>query len=334
MNGEGVAEMDQEDEVWASVLSGYYEISDKGRLRRAKPGPSTREGRLSKIRPGEAYFVSFEGRRFATRAAHLVAEAFIGPLDGKKVEFKDGDRKNFALSNLRLVPRDTGIYIKQTIDDAEVVVERPTTLDVPADVDPGVPADQVERFVNEAAGVPKREFEDQLEENGIPFAEDESVPAKPLEPEILEGLKVVKKTEPEAIEEPEVVEEPEPAESPRILGSRDYTEPRGVFVSEKALVAMLKFLENARRTAEQAVGMARQALSAAEHSASFVGDAEFVIRSMFQVDSEPLPEPKTGDNGKWSRNLAKESLKAVMKEGVDPGYQSMMDNLFKGDDDE
>lgn len=96
-------------ERWKECNDGNYEVSDAGRVRRARPGRGrTYVGRIMK--PTRLNFghlaVSFwiDGCRKPHLVHRLVAEAFIGPCpDGLEVNHKDGDPANNCVSNLEYV---------------------------------------------------------------------------------------------------------------------------------------------------------------------------------------------------------------------------------------
>lgn len=95
-------------EEWREVFDGYYEVSNLGNVRRAKPGISTFVGRpvLGVCGPSGYFQVQLQARDKKRRAYvhHLIAEAFIGPRpDGHVVNHIDSDRQNNALSNLEYV---------------------------------------------------------------------------------------------------------------------------------------------------------------------------------------------------------------------------------------
>ena len=94
-------------EIWKEVLKGYYEVSNLGRVRRARPGWGTYVGRLLKLTPRKDGYisVSLPGRK--TYGVHqLVAEAFIGPCPrGKEVNHKDTNKQNNDPSNLEYLTR-------------------------------------------------------------------------------------------------------------------------------------------------------------------------------------------------------------------------------------
>ena len=95
-------------EEWRPVLSGDYEVSDLGRVRRARPGRRTHAGRLMTpvLLPIGYYAVgpTVAGRNRQTYVHALVAEAFLGPRpDGASINHIDGDKTNNRRANLEYV---------------------------------------------------------------------------------------------------------------------------------------------------------------------------------------------------------------------------------------
>lgn len=76
-----------------------YKISNDGRVKSFKPSG---EKILSPGYKGKYPYVllSHNGKRKLRTIHSLVAEAFVGPAQGRKIQFKDGDRGNVTLSNL------------------------------------------------------------------------------------------------------------------------------------------------------------------------------------------------------------------------------------------
>jgi len=103
------------EEQWVTIAINIdYEVSDKGRIRRATSGQNTTAGKILKpIDKGNGYrrvslYGQHHGKPFPV--AHLVAEAFIGPrLPGKEINHKDGDKGNNSVSNLEYVSRAENI---------------------------------------------------------------------------------------------------------------------------------------------------------------------------------------------------------------------------------
>lgn len=101
-------------EEWRSIsaLDGYYEVSSLGRVRRAKPGPPSRVGKI--LRPalnrrGNYWQIATcIARVQRTHKVHqLVAEAFCGPRPSAKCEVNhiDGNRLNNRADNLEWTTR-------------------------------------------------------------------------------------------------------------------------------------------------------------------------------------------------------------------------------------
>ncbi len=94
-------------EEWREIHDGYYEVSNLGNVRRAKPGTATFVGRpvLPIISGGGYAQVALSGMT-ARRAYihHLVCEAFIGPRPaGAVVNHLDANKQNNCRSNLEYV---------------------------------------------------------------------------------------------------------------------------------------------------------------------------------------------------------------------------------------
>jgi len=92
-------------EKWHHFRKGYYEVSNFGRVRRAKPGINTWKGRLlkfdcdSKGYPHVTTFVKNVKKRHAIHV--LVARKFIGPIpSGMEVNHKDLNKGNPRFDNL------------------------------------------------------------------------------------------------------------------------------------------------------------------------------------------------------------------------------------------
>lgn len=95
-------------ERWRPVLSGFYEVSDAGRVRRLAPARNTHPGRALKLkinshgRPSLTY--SIRNKRGTIVVHQLVARAFIGACPpGHEVNHKDGDKTNNRADNLEYV---------------------------------------------------------------------------------------------------------------------------------------------------------------------------------------------------------------------------------------
>ena len=92
-------------ERWRSCHGGYYEVSDMGRVRRARPGLGTHVGRLLVPRPEPSGYIRMslrDGSNRRQRYAHvLVALAFLGPCpQGKEVNHINGIKTDNRLGNL------------------------------------------------------------------------------------------------------------------------------------------------------------------------------------------------------------------------------------------
>lgn len=95
-------------EEWRGLFDGFYEVSNLGRIRRAKSGSNTYVGKILKfwVRKDNRLGVRFCGNgAHENRQVHqVVAEAFIGPRPrGKEVNHKDGNCQNNMSSNLEYV---------------------------------------------------------------------------------------------------------------------------------------------------------------------------------------------------------------------------------------
>jgi len=92
-------------EIWKTCLHGYYEVSNKGRVRRARPGQGTWIGRLLKLKENEDGYLQ-AGPSIKSRVTHhfvhkLVAEAFLGKRpDEMEINHKDLNKKNNCDWNL------------------------------------------------------------------------------------------------------------------------------------------------------------------------------------------------------------------------------------------
>lgn len=99
-------------EEWKEIYNGYYKISNKGRLKRNKPGPGTYVGRILKPRYRTkdnmypSYILSIYGEHITREVHKLVSEAFIGPCPkGYDVNHIDGDKENPHANNLEYITR-------------------------------------------------------------------------------------------------------------------------------------------------------------------------------------------------------------------------------------
>lgn len=99
-------------EQWKPFRHGCYEISNLGRVRRAKPGRGTFVGKMLKlVVTGSGYIkvgASYNCRLKVYFIAPLVARKFIGPCpEGKEVNHKDCNKLNCRWDNLEyLTHRD------------------------------------------------------------------------------------------------------------------------------------------------------------------------------------------------------------------------------------
>lgn len=96
------------NETWKPWRNGDYEVSDLGRVRRARPGRRTFAGRMmTAIRMKIGYLMvgpTIDGRNVNTYVHEMVAECFIGPRpDGAEINHIDGDKSNARASNLEYV---------------------------------------------------------------------------------------------------------------------------------------------------------------------------------------------------------------------------------------
>lgn len=92
-------------EEWRDCGEGYYEVSDRGRVRRAKPGPGTHAGRMCKPRLDRYGYhkvtLCVGTGRVTAKVHRIVAEAFLGPCpDGMQVNHIDANKLNNTPSNL------------------------------------------------------------------------------------------------------------------------------------------------------------------------------------------------------------------------------------------
>jgi hypothetical protein len=95
----------------AEGYSDHYEVSDRGRVRRSAPGPSTRPGKIRALYSGPwgTYLVGLHahGTPRHVAMAPLVAEVFLPPkpFPGAVLKYRDGDRANCAAANLMWTTR-------------------------------------------------------------------------------------------------------------------------------------------------------------------------------------------------------------------------------------
>lgn len=101
------------DEQWKAIpeWEGWYEVSDRGRIRRVRPAQATQAGRILRTsanrRNGYVYVTLCRHGGNITRRVHiLLALAFIpNPENKPEVNHIDFDRANNAVSNLEWVTR-------------------------------------------------------------------------------------------------------------------------------------------------------------------------------------------------------------------------------------
>lgn len=97
------------DELWRPVVGyeGWYEVSNKGSVKRVMPGAGTRCRILKPYidtKGYHAYTLTINGRQKDHRAHRLVAYAWIENREGKPcINHKDSNRKNNVVSNLEWV---------------------------------------------------------------------------------------------------------------------------------------------------------------------------------------------------------------------------------------
>ena len=101
-----------EDEEWRLVVGWKkYEVSNRGRVRRAVGGSGAKADRILKLAMAPYGYLRaflsdrFGGRKLTPRPVHrLVYEAFVGLIPGdKQINHKDGDKANNDISNLEVV---------------------------------------------------------------------------------------------------------------------------------------------------------------------------------------------------------------------------------------
>lgn len=99
-------------EEWNPTVEfdGWYDVSNLGRMRRARPGIHTFDGKILKptINPGgyEIIGLSINSKRYYRSVHSLVATAFIGPYPkGMEINHIDGVKTNNHADNLEYVTR-------------------------------------------------------------------------------------------------------------------------------------------------------------------------------------------------------------------------------------
>ena len=95
-------------EEWKECMDGWYEVSDHGRVRRAKPGKTTRVGKILKGRTDlRGYLIVscfINGKTHTPRVHRLVSHAFLGPCpEGLQVNHIDGIKTNACSDNLEYI---------------------------------------------------------------------------------------------------------------------------------------------------------------------------------------------------------------------------------------
>lgn len=92
---------DQQSNVRWLPIPGFpsYQVSDDGRVMSLKPSGGKI---LSPGYKGKYPYVllSLNGKRKSRTIHSLIMEAFVGPAQGRKIRFRDGNRKNVSLANL------------------------------------------------------------------------------------------------------------------------------------------------------------------------------------------------------------------------------------------
>jgi len=104
-------DLEQGSEAWRPVVGfeGYYEVSDRGRLR-STPRQGT-DGRIIKITPSPCGYLRVRlyknGKGSAKKMHRIVLEAFVGPCPPRHEGcHNNGDRSDCSLSNLRWDTRE------------------------------------------------------------------------------------------------------------------------------------------------------------------------------------------------------------------------------------
>lgn len=97
-------------ERWREIYDGHYKISNKGRLKRNKPGSGTYVGRILKPKYRTEdnmypyYILSINNRQLTKEIHKLVSEVFIGLCPkGYEVNHIDGNKENPYVDNLEYV---------------------------------------------------------------------------------------------------------------------------------------------------------------------------------------------------------------------------------------
>lgn len=99
-------------EEWRSCFYGYYEVSDRGRVRRVVGGGCSHVGRVLRTVPNSRGYLYVHlrakaiGRDRMVSVHTLVAAAFIGPCPtGHEVDHVDMDKANCCVVNLEYVTK-------------------------------------------------------------------------------------------------------------------------------------------------------------------------------------------------------------------------------------
>lgn len=92
-------------EKWKPFAGGYYEVSDRGRVRRAKPGKGTWRGRILALSASTNGYLfvrpNINGKTTTVYLHQVVATVFIGPCPkGLEVNHKDLVKTNNTPGNL------------------------------------------------------------------------------------------------------------------------------------------------------------------------------------------------------------------------------------------
>ena len=105
-------------EEWRMLSNGFYEASNLGRVRRAKPAKRTFVGKVLKQLQSGRYphvILCFDAKIKKQCNVHrLIAEAFLGPCpDGMVVNHKDLNKSNASAENLEYVtPEENRAHAK------------------------------------------------------------------------------------------------------------------------------------------------------------------------------------------------------------------------------
>lgn len=103
-------------EQWKPFADSYYEASDEGRIRRAKPGMNTWAGRIMKQAKNKRGYLfvgtNISGVKTIVYVHRIVAELFIGPCPPtREVHHKDGVQANNWAVNLEYIShRQNALY--------------------------------------------------------------------------------------------------------------------------------------------------------------------------------------------------------------------------------